>query len=82
MARLHTFADSPSEGTVTVTTVHENIDLRDFATLRAQQLDELMTLAGDCGDTCHAVVTALAEEIGREVSALLRAIAQGEVQHV
>lgn len=82
MSNAPTFVECAAAGTITVTTVHQNTDLRDYATRRAQQLEELLQLAGDCGDDQRAVIVTLVEEIGRETAALLRAIACDEVRHV
>jgi uncharacterized protein (UPF0264 family) len=79
MSKLPSFIESAGDGTVTVTTVHENTDIRDFATRRTQQLEELIKLAEDCGDEYRPLVTMLAGEVGREVAALLRAVTRDEV---
>ncbi|MBU9614743.1 hypothetical protein KTE96_23695 [Burkholderia multivorans] len=80
MSELPSFIESAGDGTVTVTTVHENTDMRDFAARRAQQLEELIQLAEDCGDEYRPLVTMLIGEVGREVAALLRAVACDEVR--
>ncbi|AXF20259.1 hypothetical protein CUJ89_06930 [Burkholderia pyrrocinia] len=65
MSKLPSFIESPCGGTVTVTTVHENTDMREFAARRAQQLEELIKLAEDCGDEYRPLVTMLVGEVGR-----------------
>ncbi|KWK50428.1 hypothetical protein WT81_33360 [Burkholderia stagnalis] len=80
MPKLPTFTHSFSDGTVTVVTVHENTDLREFAARRAQQFQELIQLAEDCDDSYRPLVAMLLAELGREATALLCAIAQDEVQ--
>ncbi|VWC31917.1 hypothetical protein BLA23254_06401 [Burkholderia lata] len=80
MSKLPSFIESLSDGTVTVTTVRENIDMRDFAAQRAQQLEELIMLAEDCGDEYRPLVSMLVREVGREVAALLRTVTGSEAQ--
>ncbi|RQS26945.1 hypothetical protein DIE03_21625 [Burkholderia sp. Bp8992] len=58
------YIESAGDGTVTVTTVHENTDMRDFAARRAQQLEELIRLAEDCGDEYRPLVSMLVGEVG------------------
>lgn len=74
MSKQPSFIESADDGTVAVTTVHENTDMRDFAARRAQQLEELIRLAEDCGDEYRPLVSMLVGEVGREVAALLRAV--------
>ncbi|KVD28198.1 hypothetical protein WJ55_17055 [Burkholderia ubonensis] len=81
MSKIPAFTESSSDGTVTVVTVHENTDMREFAAKRAGQLKELIQLAEDCGESYRPLVAMLMAEIGREAAALLCAIAQDEVQH-
>ncbi|VWC98999.1 hypothetical protein BLA18112_03855 [Burkholderia lata] len=80
MSKQPSFIESAGDGTVTVTTVHENTDMRDFAARRAQQLEELIKLAEDCGVEYCPLVTMLVGEVGREVAALLRAVTGAQVQ--